>query len=171
MGEVGDDLRRLHGIGDVLARRFREAGIDTFAKVVAAGSEGLQSFKGLNRNAIPAILKQAEEFAESGGNKRMDELKAVAGNVKEQLQQLARSTKERFRKELTGKAGKRMEKELLRILDALEKVEAKIETKAKRAGKGLVKAEKRLSSIAETGFSSFRKGLKKARKSLQKVYS
>ena len=35
------ELTRLRGVGENLAARFLEAGIDSFEKVVAAGGEGL----------------------------------------------------------------------------------------------------------------------------------
>ncbi len=163
------ELRQLHGVGDILAKRFCEAGLDSFAKISAAGAEGLGKIKGINPRAIPGILQQAGGLAEDGRKQRVQELKKAALGMKEQVQGMAVTIKERFQQELAGRPGKKLEKDLLQVVDALEQIESKLETKAKKAGKSLVKAEKKLTGLLDGGFRQLRKGLKKARKSLQKV--
>lgn len=168
------ELQRLKGVGEVLADRLAEAGLDTFAKVAAAGEEGLRQIRGMNPRSIPAILAQAAELAEEGGGgkaRRVAELKESARSLRDQVQGVALQVRERFRAELAGKSGRKLERELVRVIDALESVEGKLETRVKRAGKGLAKAERRLTGLAEGGLKKVGKGLKRARKSLQKVFA
>ena len=47
------ELQKLKGVGEVLSRRFVEAGYDTFAKIAAAGEEGLKKIQGLNPQNDP----------------------------------------------------------------------------------------------------------------------
>ena len=46
-----------------------------------------------------------------------------------------------------------------------------METKVKKSGKGLAKAERRLEGLTEAGLKKVDKGLKKARKSLKRIYA
>ena len=57
----------------------------------------------------------------------------------------------------------------MKVIASLEKVGGKLETRVKKAGKGLAKAEKSLAILAAAGLADIGKGLKKARKSLKKV--
>lgn len=172
MKKATKELQKLKGIGEVLAQRMVEAGYDTFAKVAAAGEEGLKQVRGINPRMLQAILTQAGELAGETGKSRarkVEELKQRASSLKEQVQGVALSVRDRFRDD--GKAGKKVEKEILKVIASLEKVEGKLETRAKKAGKGLVKAEKRLSGLADSGLKRVGRGLKKARKSLKRVYA
>jgi len=54
-------------------------------------------------------------------------------------------------------------------MDALDRIEQKLPKRIKRAGKGLLKAEKRLAGTADATLPKLSKGLKKMRKSLQRV--
>ncbi len=165
------DLEQLRGVGAVLAQRLTAAGLDSFARIAAAGEEGLRQIKGLNPGAIPSILQQAKELAGAGRGERLAELRTVAATLKGELQGLAGGLKERFKAQLLGKNGRRMEKELLQVLTSLERVEAKLESRVKKGGKSLLKAEKHLAGLADKGFGKVRKGLQKARKTLRKVYA
>jgi len=168
------ELQKIKGIGEILARRFVEAGYDTAAKVAEAGEDALKAIKGINPRAISSIVSQAAGFADEGGKaraKRVEELKAAAATLKDQVEGIARSVRDRFTDELQGKGGKKVEKELLKMVSALERVEGKLGRRVKRAGKGLAKAEERLAGLAEQGVKGVGKGLKKARKSLKRVLS
>jgi hypothetical protein len=72
---------------------------------------------------------------------------------------------------MAGRTGKKAEKEILKVIASLEKVEGILEKRVKRAGKGLCKAEKRLEGLADAGLTGVGRGLKKARKSLKRVLS
>ena len=168
------ELQKLKGVGEVLSQRMVEAGYDTFAKIAAAGEEGLKKIRGTNPRMIPQIISQAAEMAGEANKSRaekVEELRQRAASLKGQLQNIAFSAWDRFKEEVTGKAGKRVEKQLLKVISSLEKVEGKLETRVKRSGKGLAKAEKRLAGLTEAGLDSVGKGLKKVRKSLKRVYA
>ncbi|HEY6006972.1 MAG TPA: helix-hairpin-helix domain-containing protein, partial [Geobacteraceae bacterium] len=81
----------------------------------------------------------------------------------------ALSVRDRFGAEAAGKCGKKVEKEIVKLIDSLEMVEGKLESRPKRADKGLGKAAKRLSGLADADLKGVRKGLKRARKSLKRV--
>jgi len=169
-----NELKQLKGVGAVLSVRLAEAGYDTIAKVVAAGEEGLKKVKGINRRMLPAILEQAHQLAGAGRaskTQKLEELKRQAANLKEQVQGVASRVRENFQEELTGKTGKKVEKQVMKVIASLEKAEGKLETRVKKAGKGLAKAEKSLALLAAAGVADIGKGLKKARKSLKKIYS
>lgn len=168
------ELEKIKGIGAVLAKRLADAGHDTAAKVAAAGEEGLRKIKGINPRAIPSIVAQAAELAKEKGKEKaklVEELKAAATTLREQVEGIARSVRDRFGDELQGKTAKKIEKEVLKVVGALERVEGRLGKRTRRAGKGLAKAERRLAGLADAGLKGVGKGLKKARKSLKRVFS
>jgi len=168
------ELQQLKGVGNVLAQRFVEAGYDTLAKVAAAGEEELKKIPGMNPRMVRAIMTQAGELAGEAENsraKRVEELKQRAASLKEQVQGIALGVRDRYKEAVAGKAGKNVEKGILKVITSLEKVEGKLESRVKKAGKGLAKAEKRLEGLADAGLKGIGKGLKKARKSLKRVFT
>lgn len=174
MRKVTSELEKIKGIGTVLAKRLADAGHDTVAKVAEAGEEGLRKIKGLNPRAIPSILDQAAGMTQAKGDgraRRIEELKAAATTIREQVEGIARNVRDRFTEELQDKDGRKIEKEVLKMVAALERVEGKLGKRVKRAGKGLAKAEKRLAGLADAGLKGVGKGLRRARKSLKRVLS
>ena len=172
MAIINKELQQLKGIGGVLAKRLDDAGLDSFTKVVEAGEEGLRKIRGINPHAITSILEQAALLAvteKTGRAERVEEVKKMIGGVREKVQALAASTKERFKEELVGKYGKKLTNDLVRLVDALDKFEDSVPKRLKRAGKGLAKAEKKVEGLTEAGLKKVHKGLKKTRKSLVKV--
>jgi hypothetical protein len=166
------ELKQLKGVGEVLSRRLVDAGYDTIAKVVEAGEEGLNKIQGINRRIVPAILEQAGQIAGAGKAtkaQKVEELKRYASSLKGQVQGVALRVRDSFQEEIAGKAGKKVEKQIMKMITSLEKVEGKLETRVKKAGKGLQKAEKNLALLAAAGLGDIGKGLKKARKSLKKI--
>lgn len=168
------ELQKLKRVGEVLSRRFVEAGYYSFAKIVAAGEDGLKKVKGLNPRVIQPILAQAEEMigvARKSKAEKVEELKRKTDSLKVQVQEIALSVRDRFKNEITGKAGRKLEKDILKVITSLERMEGKLESKVKKAGKGLVKAEQRLANLADAKLKVICKGFHKALKSLQNVYS
>jgi hypothetical protein len=168
------ELQKLKGVGEVLAQRFVEAGYDTFAKVAAAGEDGLKKIPGINPRLLQSIVTQAGELAgvaEGSRAKRVEELKQQAASLKEQVQNIALGVRDRYKEAVAGNAGKKVEKGILKVINSLEKVEGKLESRVKKAGRGLAKAEKRLEGLADAGLKGIGKGLKKARKSLKRVFN
>ena len=169
-----NELKQLKGVGEVLSQRLAEAGYDTVAKVAAAGEDGLTKVPGINRRMIPALLEQAGQLAGEGRTtkaQKVEELKQRVAGLKEQVHGIAQRVRESFPEEIAGKSGKQVEKQIMKVISSLEKVEKNLETKVNRARKGMAKAEKRIALLAEAKVVDIGKGLKKARKSLKKVYS
>ena len=174
MKQSTDDLQKLKGIGEVLAVRLASAGYDSFAKVAAAQENELRLIAGINPKLIPSIIAQAAELAaesEHGQAHKIEALKQLAASLKEKVQEIALSVRDRFKDEIVGKGGRKLEKEIVKVITSLEKVEQRLETKVKKSGKGLIKAERRLEGLAEAGLKKVDKGLKKARKSLKRIYA
>ena len=168
------ELQKLKGLGEILSRRFVEAGYDTFAKIAAAGEEGLKKIQGLNPRMIQSVLAQAGEMiAEAQKSKAeiVEGLRQKTDSLKMQVQNIALSVRDRFKEEVVGKVGKKLEKDIVKVISSLEKVEGKLETKVKKASKGLTKTEKRLADLADSNLKGVGKGLKKAQKSLKRVYA
>jgi len=175
------ELQKLKGVGTVLSHRLVQAGYDSFAKIIAAGEDGLKTIQGINPRALRSIIDQAvemagemaEDVAKSKAEK-IGELKQRAACLKGQLQELALGIRDRFADVpcgKTGKTGKKVEQELVKVITTLETLEGKLDTRIKKAAKGLTKAEKRLAGLTGSGLKAVGKGLKKARKSLRNVYS
>ena len=166
------ELQKIKGVGEILAKRFIRAGYDSFERIAAAEKAELKSIQGINPQTIPSIIKQAAALAAEKSAERarkITELKAAAAAIREQVDGLGRACKER---DGEGRQGKKVEAELLKTVTALEKAEAKMEKRVKRAGKGLAKAGQRLSGLtADTGANAMSSRLKKARKSLKRIYA
>ncbi len=94
-----------------------------------------------------------------------------AALLKGHIQEIARDVRDRFSEGLSGRGGARLEKQIHKFILSLEKVEGKLKNGAKKARKGLAKAEKRLAIVSEDGLREIGKKVKKARKSLKRVYS
>jgi predicted flap endonuclease-1-like 5' DNA nuclease len=167
------ELRKLKGIGEILARRLFEAGYDTLAKVAAAGEENLRKIPGVNPRMLSQIVAQAGSLAEEAAKSRdekIEELKSRAASMKMRINELAVDVRDRFREEISGKTGGKVEKEIRKFVLSLEKIEGKLPSRAKKAAKGLVKAESRIAALSDCGLDVVGKKIRKARKSLKKVY-
>ncbi|NVN93139.1 MAG: helix-hairpin-helix domain-containing protein [Desulfuromonadales bacterium] len=173
------ELQKLKGVGEVLSRRLVEAGCDTFAKIVAAGEDGLKKIQGVNPKLVGAIIAQAVEMAgeileenHKSKTEKIGELKQRVVCLRCQVQKVAFSVRDRFMDQVRGKNGKKVEQELVKMISTLEMVEAKLDdARMKRAGKVLTKAEKCLGDLTGAGIKNVGRGLKKARKSLKDVYA
>jgi Holliday junction resolvasome RuvABC DNA-binding subunit len=168
------ELQKLRGVGEVLSRRLVEAGYDTFAGVAAAGDDALKKIPGINPRMVPSIVEQARQLADEAETARARKVEALKRNatvLKEQVQGIALRVRDEFPQEAVGKAGRKVENNILKLISSLEKVEGKLGIRVKRAGKGLAKAEKRLAALAEAGLVDIGRGLKKARKSLKRILS
>ncbi len=174
MKESNRELQKIKGIGEKMARRFVKAGYDSPARVAEAGEEEIGKIRGVKPRMAGSIIRQAVEIttgALDDGGTRLEELKHMAAGVKERVQELALKARDRFLEETADPALKKVEKELVKIVASLDKVEGKLRKRPGKAGKGLAKAEKRLAAIADIGAKGVGRGLKKARKSLKRVYA
>jgi len=166
------ELQQLKGVGEILSRRFIEAGYDTFGKIAAAGEEGLRKIPGINPRLLTSIVAEAAALSADmvqGRAHKVAALKQRTAGLKEQVQGIAISIRDRFQDEVAGKAGRKLEKEILKVIDTLETVESRLETRVKGAGKVLLKAERKLEGLTVSGLKKVATGLKKARKLLKTI--
>ena len=174
MAKTAVDLQQLTGVGKVLAERLCAAGLDSFAKIARAGEEGLKKVNGLNPRAVGSILEQAKRLAQAERPPADEREQAVTmrlAEVREKIQSLAQQARERFQQELSGRQGKKLSCDLIRMEEALERISDGGSKRIKRAGKALVKADKRISGLDDASLKKLRKGLQRARKSVLKVVS
>lgn len=172
MAQPAKKLQQLKGIGDVLAQRLKDAGLESYAGIVEAGEAGLEKIRGINPQAIPSILAQAKELSQvksAAKTERIEAIKSRIVAVREKLNRLAETTRERFSNELERKCGKKLTGNLEGTFEALDRMDKSALKKLKRAGRGLVKAEKRMEGLEEAGLKKVRKGLKRSRKALLKA--
>ena len=166
------DLQQLKGVGPVLSKRLQEMGLDSFEKIAQADEEVLKKISGINPRMVTSILLQAKTLSEAptaAAEERGEVLRRLLFGVKAKVQTLVEVTRQRFPDELTGKHGKKISRDLGRIVDALEKIGAYGKKRYKRAGKALEKAEKRVEGLQEASIRKVHKGLKKARKTVRKA--
>jgi hypothetical protein len=167
------ELQQIRGIGDVLAARLIESGHDSFAKIVKLGESGLRKIKGINPKAIPEIIEQAARLSEKETGNRDEKIAALKGSLqglRQSVQELTSTAKDRFSEKLSGKTGRKLTGSLVSFIEAVEAVEDKAGKKLKRSGRVVKKAEQQLEGLAEAGLKELRKGLKRARKALQRVH-
>lgn len=172
MAEPSEDLLQLKGVGKVLASRLSEAGLGSFAAIVAAGAPGLQKVSGISPSRIDSLLQQARQLAPAAAQESPSAKEALQqrlAQVKEQLQELAEQTREQFGDRLAGKQGKKLAGDFVRIDDALNRLSDGGQKGAKRAAKALTKVEKRVTGLDGVGLKKVHKRLKKARKALTKA--
>lgn len=166
------DLQQLKGVGRVLSKRFYEMGLDSFEKIAAASEEELKKVGGINPRLVTSILQQAKALSDAhpaASEARAETMKIHLTDLKWKLQALVDATQQRFPDDLSGKHGKKISKDLVRILNGLEKIGECGKKRCKRAGRALVKAEKRVEGLQEGSLRKVHKGLKKARKAILKV--
>ena len=167
-----DSLTRIKGIGDILAERLTAAGLGTFAKVATAPEAELAAIPGMNPRAVTSIIAQAAELSAvttTGRDERLAALKLQLGMLRDRFGTTAADLRSRFAKEISCKAGDRISREFVRIMDLLDNIEKQAHTQLKRAEKRVTKATRRCDKLATDSISGVRKRLKKIRKSLDKV--
>lgn len=169
MDSVLKKLTRLRGVGIVLAKRFNDAGLDTFEKIVEAKAEGLSKIRGINLRAVPTILAQAAELLVEETEKTADQVVDKPLVLRGRVQAVAQNIQDRFGDELKGKTAKRIEKEIIKIVALLDR--PSIKSQKKRVVKGLARADKKLLIAEHAGLKKIRKCLKKTRKTLRKFSS
>lgn len=174
MSLTAKELQQIRGIGEVLSVRLIESGHDSFKKIVKLGDGGLRKVKGINPLSIPGILEQARQLNASDPRdreKRVAALQESLLGLRQSVQELTANARDRFSEKLSGKTGRRLTESLVRFIEALEAVEGRADKKVKRTGKVLHKAGEHLEGLADAGLKDLRKGLKRARKALQRVNS
>lgn len=166
------DLKQLKGVGMILGKRLYDAGFDSFTKIAQAGEEGLKRVRGVSMRSIRSILEQSRELAGLERNKESEPADAMqqrVSEVREKIESVAQTTRDRFSEEMTGKCGKKLSSDLARIENALVQMHDFGRKRSKRASKALIKAEKRVSGLEEASLKKIRKGFKRARKAVLKA--
>jgi len=166
------DLKQLKGVGMILGKRLYDAGFDSFSKIAQAGEEGLRKVRGISPRAIGPILAQAKELAalqHQDEGERGEAMQQRVTEVREKIETLAQTTRDRFQNEMTGKGGRKLGSDLSRIEDALVQMHGLGKKRSKRADKALVKAEKRVTGLEDASLKKVRKALKRARKTVLKA--
>lgn len=166
------DLVRIKGIGEVLAGRLVEAGLDNCEKIAAAGPEALGRIRGVNRRMVPAILAQAAQIAgtapavspEGGAG-----LREAAERLRQKVEGVAHAVNERFSGEDPGRRAKKVEKQILKLIELLDRIVANPERRPKKIGRRLAKAEGRLDGIEGLEPAEIARKLKKNRRKLRKT--
>ncbi len=190
MNDQIKELQRLTGIGAVTAQRLITAGLETFAAIAAAGEERLAGIPGVKPKDIPAILEQAAALScqaktadspptdtpvadspAADSPPPSDDLKLLAQQLRTAIQEIALAARERFPEELAGKIGHKLTRNMVAGLDALYAIEELTERRPKRSRKALCSVQKKVEGLAEGELPQIRKGLKRVRKTLQRVIS
>lgn len=172
MATKAADLQQLKGVGRVLSKRFHEMGLDSFEKIAESDEAELKKVGGINPRMVTSILQQAKALSEAqptASEERAEAVKIHLADLKGKLQALVEVTRQRFPDDLSGKHGKKISSDLVRILNGLEKIGECGKKRCKRAGRALAKAEKRVEGLQEASLRKVHKGLKKARKAVLKV--
>lgn len=172
MVQTAADFRQLKGVGIILGKRLYDAGFDSFAKIARAGEEGLRKVRGVNPRHISSILEQARELAGLDQEDRQDPAQLMqqrVTEVREKVESLAQTTRDRFAQEISDKCGRKLGSDLERIENALSQMHDFGKKRSKRIAKILSKAEKKVTGLEEATLKKVRKGFKKARKVVLKA--
>ena len=166
------DLKQLKGVGMILGKRLYDAGFDSFSKIAQAGEEGLKKVRGISPRSIGTIVEQARQLAGMDDREETHAQETVqvrVTEVRERIETLAQTTRDRFSEKMSGKCGRKLAADLTRIEDALVQIHGFGEKRSKRAGKALVKAEKTVTGLEDASLKKVRKRLKRAKKAVLKA--
>jgi hypothetical protein len=168
------ELEKIRGVGRILSRRFAEAGYDTFEKIAAAGEERIGNVPGVNRRMAGSIVAQAADFTKSravGKEAETDRLREQAASLRELVGKIVLQVRERLQEGDQDRSIAKIEKQFVKLMRSLAKVEASIGIKPGKAAKGLAGGEKKLAAVDGADPEKLRKSLKRTRKALKKAYS
>jgi len=168
------ELTKIKGVGEILTKRLIKAGYHSFDKIAAAGEEGLKEINGIKSQLIPSIIEQATALAAEHKTERarkVAEIKTAIAGIREQVERIATAVKKRAGQEAQGKEKYKIETQLRKMFTALENVEESLGKRVKGAQKKLSNAGACLATLStETCVKRMGNRLKKARKSLKKIY-
>jgi ribosomal protein S13 len=171
--QPASELLQIKGVGKVLAQRLLDAGLDSFARIAEAGEEGLKNVRGIPPRAIGPIVVRARQLSRNqpaGQEQREESLKNRVADLRDKVQSVAQSARERYQEQLGGRRGKKLSADMVRIEDALGQLgDGGGQKRYKRAVKALTKADKRVSGLDEASLKKIRKRVKRARKVVLKA--
>jgi ribosomal protein S13 len=173
MQDAISQLQQIKGVGEVLARRLVEAGIDTLQRLATAREEELCAIKGLVPATIPAIQAQARilaaEPAETADDKSLAEMLDDAERLRFGVSNLVIKLREQHPEGEEGKTHRQLRKEITRVLATLERVESSLSTQLRKIGKKLAKADAKLAGLPQDDLEALTKGLRDTRKTIDKI--
>ncbi len=167
-----NELQEIRGIGEALAERLAQRGIDSLDKLAEASEKDLSGIDGLPNNRISGVLRQAHNLAaqEQRSEESLAELVEDADHLRDQTETLVLNIRDRFSADKKHKvAPKALRKEIYRTLASLEKIEAVLGEQMRRMSDKLAKADAKLANISDSSPEEIAAGLKKARKKLDKA--
>ena len=163
-------LTKVKGIGKTIAERLIANGIDSLDKLAIASADELGKIRGLQSTDLPEIIAQAKELAlaEKLNDETLAALMVDTSRLKDEVETLVHHIRERFADEGDlGDKHKILRKEISRTLASLERVEAALSSQLRRLGKGLAKADAKISQVTDSNVDDVLSGLKKARKKIE----
>ena len=176
MADPVRELQKIKGIGPVTAQRLVGAGLDSYVAIVEAGENGLRGVRGINPASIPAIIEQAGAIASAQGPEPsppadpVSGLKAQVQELRVAIQEIASAARDRFPGELSGTAGRKLTRNMVRSLDALYAIEELLDTRPKRSRKALDKSRRNIEGLTGcVDVNAIRKRIRKTRKALEQV--
>jgi len=172
MSRKEKDLQQLKGIGKGLAGRLAEAGFDSVVKVAAAAESELRVIKGMALRPVGEIIEQAKQLTSASVTDKealIATLQQELSALREQVQILAASAKERFPEALETPPGHKLSKSIAKINASLERVEGSSPRRPRRAVRVLAKAGKRLAGASDADLTGLRLRFKKARNELKRI--
>ena len=165
-------LTKVKGIGATIAERLIANGIDSLDRLAMASSGDLAKIRGLQSTDIPEIVAQAKELAlaEKLNDETLAALMVDTSRLKDDVETLVLHIRERFAEDKDlGDKHKVLRKEISRTLASLERVEAALSSQLRRLGKGLAKADAKISQVTDGNVEDVLSGLKKARKKIDRA--
>ncbi len=172
MEQIVKALSRIKGIGEVLAGRLIEAGFDDYEKLASADPAQLGRIRGMNPRAVPAIVAQAAALAappDAPSEKLETGVSQAAERLRQKVASLAAAVHARFAGGEPGKEAKKVERQILKLVDLLDRIEATPERRPKKTGRRLAKAERKLTGAEEKPPVGVARRLKKTRRKLRKA--
>ena len=119
-----------------------------------------------NDNTSPlASLAEAGRALQSQDNQLTDLLETTE-RLRSNVQKLVEKLRRQALEQASGKAARTLRREISLNLAALESVEVALSSQMRRLGKGLAKADAKLSEVAEGDVEAITRGLRKARKKI-----
>ena len=165
-------LKKIKGVGSVLAGRLAKAGLTTHQDLAEASPDTLRAIKGMQNMDIAALQEQARALSAEATQNHEFQLKSLVDNaerLKDDINTLVAHLREATRNDPTNRSAKGLRKEISRIMAALEQVESTLFSQMQRLGKGLAKADAKLAAVKDGTPEEISAGLKKARKKLDQA--
>jgi hypothetical protein len=172
MGTNYSQLKKINGIGSVLAGRLAKAGLTTHQDLAEADPDTLRAIKGMENMDIAELQDQAKALISEEKQNNELQLKSLLDNaerLKADINNLVGHLREATLNDPNNRSAKGLRKEISRIMAAMEQVENSLFSQMQRLGKKLAKADAKLAAVKNGTPEEISAGLKKARKKLDQA--